>query len=56
MEVQNLTPKYVPLIDPIPYPIDRSKQDSSLLVSTPQEIERNLKAWRALEERLHVIV
>ena len=56
MEVNNLLPKYIPLIDPIPYPIEKTKQDSSLLVSTPEEIERNLKAWRSLEERLHIIV
>ena len=56
MEVSSLIPKYIPLIDPVPYPVDKTGQDSSLLVSTPEEIERNLKAWRELEERLHIIV
>ena len=56
MEVSKLLPKYIPLIDPVPYPEDKTKQDSSLLVSTPEEIERNLKAWRELRERLHIIV
>ena len=36
--------------------LDKVKQDSSLLVSTPEEIERNLQAWRELKERLHIIV
>ena len=30
--------------------------DSSLLSTTPEEIQRNLKAWREHGERLHIIV
>ena len=30
--------------------------DSSLLSTTPEEIQRQLKAWREQQERLHIIV
>jgi hypothetical protein len=30
--------------------------DSSLLSTTPEEIQRNLKAWREHGDRLHIIV
>lgn len=56
MEVNKLTPEYIPLIDPIPYPENRKVQETSLLSSTPEEIERNIQAWRELKERIHVIV
>jgi len=29
---------------------------SSLLSTTPEEIQQNLKAWRERQERLHIIV
>ena len=56
MEVNNLIPKYIPLIDPAPVPENKNMEEASLLVTTPQEIERNLKAWRELGERIHIIV
>ena len=54
MEVNNLIPKYIPLIDPISVP--QKQQESSLLVTTPEEIQRNLQAWRENKERLHIVV
>jgi len=54
MEIDSLIPKYVPLIEPINIPA--KMQESSLLVSTPEEIQRNLQAWRENKERLHVVV
>jgi len=56
MEIKNLLPTYIPLIDPALIDKNTTKEDSSLLVTTPEEIERNLKAWRELEERIHIIV
>jgi len=57
MEVNFLLKKYVPLVDNIPIVTQpKNLSDTSLLVSTPEEIERNLKAWRELNERLHIVV
>jgi hypothetical protein len=59
MEVKNLVNnKYVPLIDTyynhdtkLPKP-----SDSSLLSTTPEEIQRNLMMWRKEQERIHIVV
>lgn len=56
MEVNKLTPEYIPLIEPIPHPENRNVRETSLLSSTPEEIERNIQAWRELKERIHIIV
>jgi hypothetical protein len=58
MEVNNLVNKYIPLIDTYDYYLNKlpKPNDSSLLSTTPEEIQRNLKAWRNQEERLHIIV
>lgn len=58
MEVNPLLKKYIPLVNDIPLPTSKPNNlsDTSLLVSSPEEIERNLKAWRDLNERLHIIV
>ena len=56
MEIKNLLPTYIPLIDPAYIDKDTTKKDSSLLVTTPEEIERNLQAWRDLKERIHIVV
>ena len=58
MEVSRLLPQYIPLVDPQPLP-DRPlapSSDASLLVMSPQEIQRNLEQWRELKERIHVVV
>ena len=56
MQVNKLLDKYIPLIDPV-YIKDKIKpSDTSLLVTTPEEIQRNLEAWRKQEERLHIVV
>ena len=58
MEVNPLLKKYIPLVDDVPTPSTQTTKpsDTSLLVSTPEEIQRNLKAWRELNERIHIIV
>jgi hypothetical protein len=58
MEVNYLVNKYVPLIDTYDYYLSKlpKPSDSSLLSTTPEEIQRNLEAWRKQEEKLHIIV
>lgn len=58
MEINKLISRYVPLIDTyynhdtkLPKP-----SDSSLLSTTPEEIQRNLEMWRKDQERLHIVV
>lgn len=50
--------RYIPLVDT--YYNHNSKlpepSSTSLLSTTPEEIQRNLAAWRALEQRLHIVV
>ena len=59
MEVNSrLLQKYIPLIDPAyveTKPITKSS-DTSLLVTTPEEIQRNLQRWREHNERIHIVV
>ena len=55
MEVGKLLDKYIPLIDSV-YTKETKPSDTSLLVTTPEEIQRNLEAWRKHEERLHIVV
>lgn len=59
MEINSkLLQKYIPLIDPVYVenkPITKSS-DTSLLVTTPEEIQRNLQRWREHNERIHVVV
>lgn len=56
MRIDNDPLAYVPLIDP---PVVDKPQsvpsDQSLLVMTPEEIQRNLDQWRHLEARLHIV-
>jgi hypothetical protein len=53
-----LVSKYVPLVDT--YYNHNSKlpkpSSTSLLSTTPEEIQRNLAAWRQQLERLHIVV
>ncbi len=58
MEVNYLVNRYVPLIDTYDYYLSKLPQpnDTSLLSTTPEEIQRNLQAWLKQEERLHVVV
>jgi hypothetical protein len=57
MEVGKLLDKYIPLIDPVYTKEELAKpKDTSLLVTSPEEIQRNLEAWRKREERLHIVV
>jgi len=59
MEVNNLVNnKYIPLVDTYDYYLSKlpKPSESSLLSTTPEEIQRNLQAWRRQEERLHIIV
>ena len=58
MEVNSLSPKFVPLVDNMAYEKkpDVKPNDTSLLVTTPEEIQRNLEAWRKHEERIHIVV
>jgi hypothetical protein len=56
MRVDNNPLAYVPLIDP---PVVNKNQpalsDQSLLVMTPEEIQRNLEQWRQQQATLHVV-
>ena len=56
MRVDNNPWAYVPLIDPPQAPRNQPEpSDQSLLVMTPEEIQRNLEQWRQQQERLHVV-
>ena len=56
MRVDNNPLAYVPLIDPPQAPRNQpAPSDQSLLVMTPEEIQRNLEQWRQQQERLHVV-
>ena len=56
MQVNKLLDKYIPLIDTVYTKQEIKPSDTSLLVTTPEEIQRNLDAWRKREERLHIVV
>ena len=58
MEVNSLSPKFVPLVDNMAYEKkpDVKPNDTSLLVTTPEEIQKNLQQWRDFNERIHIIV
>jgi hypothetical protein len=58
MDVNNLTPKFVPLIDNLvtEQKTNIKPSDTSLLITTPEEIKENLQRWIEHNERIHVIV
>ena len=59
MEVKPLVDnRYIPLIDTYYNHNSRLPEPSptSLLSTTPEEIQRNLAAWRDNSARLHIIV
>lgn len=59
METNQISQKYIPLIDPAPLDEklkNKNVNDSSLLVTSPEEIQRNLERWRDHNERLHIVV
>ena len=56
MEVGKLLDKYIPLIDTVYTKQETKPSDTSLLATSPEEIQRNLEAWRKHEERLHIVV
>jgi len=37
-------------------PLKTRPADTSLIVTSPQEIQKNLEEWRRFEARLHIIV
>lgn len=58
MRVNHLLSKYIPLIDILPIdnkPITKPS-DASLLVTSPEEIQKNLEQWRKYNQRIHIIV
>ena len=56
MRVDNDPMTYVPLIDPPVAPRNQpAPSDQSLLVMSPEEIQRNLEQWRQQQQRLHVV-
>jgi hypothetical protein len=53
-----LVSKYVPLVDTYYNHNNKLPEPSStsLLSTTPEEIQRNLAAWREHEHRIHIVV
>lgn len=43
------------LVEP-PKPIPQPPDESSLLSTPPQEIQKNIERWREFNERIHVVV
>lgn len=56
MYVGKLLESFIPLIDNMAYKPQPKIDDTSLLSTSPEEIQENLKRWKEYNERIHIVV